>query len=283
MLQLTPQAIRIHDFYEDGKDARHFTFQLLAPMPLEKPQIGQFFMLTVPGEGLAPFTYVTPPDEHGRFSALVRKVGSLTKRLFELEKGAVLGYSGPIGNGWPLDNIIAADEILIVAGGCGLAPLAATIDYLIDTGKAQQVSVIYGAHDPQSQVLKVERARWRSKVLLFESLSSEGDHEHTGAPTKHIQHILNEHKRMPQVVLTCGPEGMMHAVAFVCKSLGIKNDAIWLSIERRMRCGVGLCGHCYIANTLACKQGPTYRYDHLLTLEEKTTPRVKHAGPFLFC
>jgi anaerobic sulfite reductase subunit B len=84
-------------------------------------------------------------------------------------------------------------------------------------------------------------------------------------------------------VLTCGPEVMMMAVAKTCMDSGLQSSDIWMSVERRMRCGVGLCGHCYVANSYACKQGPAYRYDDYLSLENKMVSTQQHQGAFQYC
>jgi anaerobic sulfite reductase subunit B len=282
MLQLKPQTIRIVDFYDDGEDAKHFTFEPITFAHDPSIKIGQFFMLTVPGAGQAPFTYTSLPDENGRFVALVRKVGKLTDALFSLKNGAVLGYNGPFGTGWPIDQLLNT-EVLIVAGGCGLAPVAATIDHLINIGQASLTTVIYGAGNAKSQILAKERAHWKSKLLLTETLLAGADDTHLGTPTEYISALLTEHHRQAQIVLTCGPEAMMKSVANTCMNLSVSKDKIWLSLEKRMRCGVGLCGHCYLANELVCKQGPTYRYDNLLVLENKTTYFPGHNGLFSYC
>jgi anaerobic sulfite reductase subunit B len=269
MLQLTPQTIRIVDVYDDGYHARHFTFEPMGFAHDKTIGIGQFFMLTVPGAGLAPFTYTSIPDHTGHFNALIRKVGHLTDKLFTLEIGDVLGYNGPFGSGWPV-GLIKYKQVLIVAGGCGLAPVATTIDYLINNGYSHNVTLLYCAHDQASQVLKNQRARWRPSIKLIEILETGGDNEHSGLPTQHLSQLIKNGDQRPDIVLTCGPEAMMLAVANTCVDLGLKTSNIWMSIERRMRCGVGLCGHCYVANSYACKQGPTYRYDDYMALEHKT-------------
>jgi anaerobic sulfite reductase subunit B len=270
MLQLTPQPMRIVDCYYDGQDAKHFTFEPLG-FVYDKPiQAGQFFMLSVPGVGQAPFTYTSLPNKKGRFFALIRKVGKLTDALFKLKPGTVLGYNGPFGQGWPLAKL-KNKEVLIVAGGCGLAPLAATIDYLIDSGQAHTSTLIYGAGEAHSQVLQQERAHWQSKILTHETLLLGNQIKNLGTPSEHIAQVLADNDRQPQIVLTCGPEVMMKSVAETCMGLAINSDKIWLSLEKRMGCGVGQCGHCYLADELVCKQGPTYRYDKLLELENKTT------------
>lgn len=282
MLQITPQPMRIVDCYDDGQDAKHFTFELMG-FVYEKPvHAGQFFILSLPGEGQAPFTYTSLPNKKGQFFALIRKVGKLTDALFKLKPGKVLGYNGPFGQGWPL-NELKDKEVLIVAGGCGLAPLAATIDYLIDAGQAQTTTLIYGAGEAHSQVLKQERTHWKSKVLTHETLLLGNQIKTLGTPSELISQLLSDNDKQPQIVLTCGPEAMMKSVAETCLDLAISSDKIWLSLEKRMSCGVGLCGHCYLADELVCKQGPTYRYDKLLELENKTTEFPSHSGQFRYC
>lgn len=282
MLQLTPQTIRIVNIYEDGFHSRHFTFEPVNFSHEQAINIGQFFMLSVPGAGHAPFTFTSLPDEQGRFNALVRRVGKLTNKLFEYKEGDLLGYNGPHGQGWP-QHLLNDGDVLIVAGGCGLAPLADTIDYIIETGRADHLTLIYGSHDAGAQVLKREREKWKSSITLFETLSVTNDKDHMGRTTQHIQHVLNEKHQHPKVVLTCGPEAMMKGAAQVCMDIGIECQNIYMSIERRMQCGSGLCGHCYIADSYACKQGPTYRYDKLLELEQKTMKHAPHEGAFKLC
>ncbi len=167
MLQLTPQTIRIVNIYEDGFHSRHFTFEPVNFSHEQAINIGQFFMLSVLGAGHAPFTFTSLPDEQGRFNALVRRVGKLTNKLFEYKEGDLLGYNGPHGQGWP-QHLLNDGDVLIVAGGCGLAPLAATIDYIIETGRADHLTLIYGSHDAGAQVLKREREKWKSSITLFE-------------------------------------------------------------------------------------------------------------------
>ena len=282
MLQLTPQTIRIVDVHEDGTHTKHFTFEPKGFVHDKPITIGQFFMLTLPGAGLAPFTYTSIPDKTGRFNALIKNVGHLTEKLFSLGKGDVVGYNGPFGRGWPV-GLIKHKEVLIVAGGCGLAPVASSIDYLINNGYSKSVTLLYAARDSASQVLEKERARWSTSIKLFETLEVGGDSDHTGLPTQYLSELLNKDEHYPDIVLTCGPEAMMMAVANSCVDLGLKTSDIWMSIERRMRCGVGLCGHCYVANSYACQQGPTYCFNEFLALESKTVAFEKEQNLFQYC
>jgi anaerobic sulfite reductase subunit B len=281
MLQLNPQAIRIVDSYDDGLDAKHFTFEAI-DFEHQPVNIGQFFMLSVPGAGLAPFTYTSLPDTDGHFNVLIRKVGKLTGALFQLSNGAVLGYNGPLGVGWPMD-VLQNKEVLIVSGGCGLAPVAACINYLIDNQQADNTTVVYGAGSADAQVLSTERAYWKSKLLVYETLLDSTDAEYAGTPTEHLAQLLAKHHKSPEIVLCCGPEAMMQSVVETCIGLGLKEQQIYLSLERRMRCGVGLCGHCYLGDNLVCTQGPTYRYDKYVSLQQKTTQFPAHQGLFNYC
>jgi len=300
MHNLTPSPIRITDRYADGEDACHFEFELLNPVietEMAKAKPGQFFMLNVPGAGAAPFTYTRLPDSNGRFVALVRNVGQLTSALFTKKPGDILGHRGPFGHGWPIEEI-SGKNLLIIAGGCGLAPLSALIDHLINTGHAQQVAMIYGSRTRELQVLGRERLRWKQDILFHETvdvssknmpqgnLSSSSlsqNHLSKGSPIDHIDNVITQHGATPDAVLCCGPEHMMYAVASHFVAEGLAPTSIWLSLERRMHCGVGTCGHCYIANSYACVDGPTYRFDALQNLMQKTAQFPDQYALFNHC
>ncbi|MCQ4347157.1 FAD-binding oxidoreductase [Pseudomonas stutzeri] len=269
MLELTPRPLRLLDSYADGRDARHFRLRIAQPLASDRAALpGQFFMLGVPGLGEAPFTYVSAPDAAGEFDALIRRSGRLTARLFELPDGALLGYRGPFGLGWPEPE--ALREVLAVAGGCGLAPLAGWIE----TARLRPesgVRVLYGARSAEHQVLGRERARWRAALPLVETLDEGGPGGLRGSPLGQLDRLCAE--ALPQAVLCCGPEAFMLAIAKACVRRGVAAERIWLSVERRMHCAVGLCGHCYVADSYACVDGPTYRYDRYRALLARSNVR----------
>lgn len=271
---LTPIAMELVDFINDGEDARHFRFRLLNPQSIGKPEPGQFFMLSVPGAGEAPFTFTAIPNSHGVFRALVRKMGAVTTALFQCQPGSILGIRGPFGKGWPI-AALADKKILMVAGGCGLAPLASLIDQLINQQHHKHLALVYGARNRALQMLNPERLHWQQKISLFDVLedtrgtqASNKNHILKGTPLDAMDSVLRTLDWTPDTLLLCGPEVMMHAVAKNFIQRGLSAQAIWLSIERRMHCAVGLCGHCYLsehhlAHHYVCKDGPTYRWDHL--------------------
>ncbi|MFT6896102.1 MAG: anaerobic sulfite reductase subunit B, partial [Paraglaciecola sp.] len=189
MQQLTPQPMRLVDSYDDGHDTKHLTFELLGDNLDKSVAVGQFFMLSLPGFGQAPFTYASLPNKEGRFMALIRKVGKLTAAICDLPPGQVLGYNGPLGIGWPVAQMLNK-EVLIVAGGCGLAPLTATIDHLIQLGQSGSTTVIYGAANRASQVLQHERQRWQAHLPILETFMVDSQLDTLGTPSEHISRFL---------------------------------------------------------------------------------------------
>lgn len=268
---LTPQPVRIVDLYDDGEASRHFTFELLGPGADHQALPGQFFALTVPRQGEAAFTYLSLPDSAGRFSALIRHMGSLTSALFDCRVGDVLGYRGPFGTGlWPIAET-RGRRVLILAGGCGLAPLATAIEALLVEGSGR-TALIYGSQAAHTQNMRQERAEWRQRMPIIETFDrSAPAGGFAGTALDHIDTILPQLGGEPEAVLSCGPETMMEAVARLFVDRGLPAERIWLALERRMHCGVGLCGHCYIASSYVCMDGPIYRWDRLQALHGQTT------------
>jgi anaerobic sulfite reductase subunit B len=264
MLDLTPRELRLLDYYPDGEDARHYSFAIQAPQAADLLAItGQFFMLCVPGYGEAAFTYVSTPDKNGHFTALVRRVGSLSRALFELPVGAVLGYRGPFGHGWPL--LFNTPRVLVVAGGCGLATVAGVLDEVCEQPLSMHMSVIYAARSTAAQVLACERKRWREKMHFIETFDQPVGAQRGGSALTYFDDLFA--RQPPQALFCSGPQTLMLASAEAALQRGVAANKIWLSIERRMHCGVGLCGHCYLGDSYVCMDGPTYRYDRYLALQ----------------
>ena len=269
MIDATPRRLLLLEQYADGEDARHFSLCIEQPRASDKAVLpGQFFMLTMPGVGEAPFTYISLPDAQGHFSALVRRTGLLTQALFEQPAGAILGYRGPFGRGWPL--FFGDHRVLLVAGGCGLAPLAGVIENASRQQLPAQLSVIYGARHAAAQVLGRERARWRQALRFIETCDQAAPRQRQGTPLAHFDEVLAA--QAPTALLCCGPEPLMQAAAEGCLQRGIAADKIWLSLERRMHCADGLCGHCYLGSSYVCQDGPTYSYDRYLQLVGNSSP-----------
>lgn len=257
-----PAAIRLLEAVDDGQDARHCTFGFIdtAQCPHDAAP-GQFFMLDVPGAGESAFTFSRLPDAQGRFGALVRRVGSVTAALFALAPGAVLGARGPFGNGWPMPAL-QRGRVLVIGGGCGLAPLVSAVHCLQAAGTP--LSVLYSARDEEARVLHRERAGWRRDgIPLLEVL----DAPHRIGPVPHLDAAIGALGGMPDAVITCGPEAMMFAAAHALVQRGVPAGSIFLSLERRMHCGTGHCGHCYIGSAYCCTDGPVLSWSAARALQ----------------
>ena len=287
MFNHIPDSIELIDYIDDGDKARHYFFRLL---PLKEKQLknnhlqhnwqqvqpGQFFMLHVPSLGEAPFTFTKAPNLKGEFCAFIRKMGQVTSALFTMKRGDILGARGPFGRGWPLEKL-QSNNILIVAGGCGLAPLVTLIDGLIDKQintseqnqtKKQQLVLLYGARNKASQMLNPERARWQQHIKILNTLDEYEEEEKNltaiqGSPLTIISKGLSAFTSPPKTALLCGPEKMMNSVARYLTVHGLASKDIFLAVERRMHCAVGLCGHCYINNKYVCTSGPTFSWREL--------------------
>lgn len=271
----TPRRLQLIHCYPDGDGARHFGFRIAPPVAGDLDVIpGQFFMLALPGYGEAPFTYVSLPDRNGYFSALIHRVGRLAEALFEQAEGAVLGYRGPFGKGWPL--FLGTRRVLAVAGGGGLAPLAGMIDEVLLHRLPLQLSVIYGARHADAQILHRQRAEWRRRLPLLETLEVAAEGVRQGSLLLPLDECFAASP--PDVVLCCGPEPLMLATAEVCRRRGLSADRLWLSLERRLSCADGRCGLCRLGSSYVCRDGPTYRYDRFLQLQGRGGSRPDAAG-----
>jgi NAD(P)H-flavin reductase len=265
---MTPQTIRIVEIYDDGEATRHFTFEPTnGTAHTAKP--GQFFTLVLPGHGEAAFTYLSLPDAKGQFKALIRQTGALTSALFKCNNGDTLGFRGPFGNHWPLDQL-EGKRVLIIAGGIGLPPLAAVADHLATDDT--QTALIYGSRSPADQVLKCERSAWHMYMPVLETFDHPSSSEQlSGTPLDHIAQIETKLGGKPEAILTCGPEIMMNAVGHYFVQNDLSPENIWLALERRMHCGVGECGHCYLGSSYVCTDGPVYNWQQLTQLRAQTT------------
>ncbi len=227
---------------------------------------GQFDMLYAFGVGEVPIS--TSGDIEAAGTTLVhtvRAVGAVTNALCAARPGDVLGVRGPCGNRWPLDAAKGKD-LLIVAGGVGLAPLRPAVYHALahreDYG---EVTLLYGGRTPEDLLFRKELGRWRARLDANVSVTVDAAttewHGRVGVVTRLIPGALFDPD--DTVALVCGPEIMMRLTARALVDKGIAPDRIHLSMERTMRCGIGLCGHCQLGPTIVCRDGPVYSWDYL--------------------
>jgi NAD(P)H-flavin reductase len=229
---------------------------------------GQFNMLTALGVGEVPISMSGDPAEPGRLVHTIRAVGPVSTALSRLARGGLLGIRGPFGAGWPMSEAPGRD-VLIIAGGLGLAPLRPALYRLLaERSRYGRIVLLYGTRSPEEILFRGEIESWRRRLDI--DIEVTVDHAtdtwrgHVGVVTT----LLARAGVDPQqaMALVCGPEIMMRFAVAALGEAGLADQAIWLSVERNMKCGIGLCGHCQLGSVLVCRDGPVFRYDRLRQL-----------------
>ena len=231
---------------------------------------GQFTMLYAFGIGEVPISISGDPSADGALTQTVRAVGRVSEAICASRPGDTIGVRGPFGSAWPVDAARGQD-VLIVAGGIGLAPLRpALYAVLADRAAFGSVSLLYGGRTPEDLLFRRELERWRGRLDLDVGVTVDvgtGDWRGSvGLVTKLIARASFEPGAT--VAFLCGPEIMMRVTAEALVEQGVDSDSIYLSMERNMRCAVAHCGHCQFGPTLICRDGAVYRYDTLAPLLE---------------
>jgi len=232
---------------------------------------GQFVEVSVFGVGEAPISISSSPSRsNGIFELCVRRVGDVTSALHNLKVGDRVGIRGPFGRGFPIESFRGKD-ILFAPGGLGLAPARSLINQVLDERALfGRVIILYGARTPAELLFKDELQQWaeRSDVELLLSVDR-GDESWTGNVGV-ITTLFRQISVYPRntVAITVGPPVMYRFVLMELFGKGISEGNIYLSLERRMKCGVGKCGHCQINNIYACQSGPVFSYREIKGLEE---------------
>ena len=226
---------------------------------------GQFNMVYVPGVGEIPISISGDPGQHGRLLHTTRVVGTVTRAMRQLAAGDVLGVRGPFGSSWPIGVAAEAGlDVLLVAGGIGLAPLRpALYGLLAERHRYGKIVVLYGTRTPADLLFRREIELWRARLDLdvFVTVDRAAGrwHGNVGVVTTLIPKAPFDRTRT--LALICGPELMMRFTAMKLEERGVPADRIYVSLERNMQCGIGLCGHCQYGPTFICKDGPVFRYD----------------------
>ncbi|HCW75539.1 MAG TPA: oxidoreductase [Candidatus Marinimicrobia bacterium] len=232
---------------------------------------GQFVEVSLLGVGEAPISVSSSPTQKkGRFEICVRNVGMLTSVIQKYQVGDAIGIRGPYGHGYDLDDFRGKD-VLIVAGGIGIIPLRSLINYILDCrSEFGKLTILYGAKSPADLLFKDEHSRWRDgKNLDFRCTVDHGDSTwegNTGVITTLIPDLELELKNT--AVAITGPPIMYKFVVMALKSKHLPDQQIFLSLERRMKCGVGKCGHCQINGKYCCQDGPVFCLTEIRKLEE---------------
>jgi len=270
----TPEPARIVRTYHLTADVKFFQVRFVdmdrALSFKYKP--GQFAMVSILGVGEAPFCISSTPSRPGLLEFCIRKVGTVTSALFGLKENSLIGLRGPYGNGFPVERMTGKD-ILIVEGGMGVAPLRSVLLYSLDNrDQFGRVSVLYGAKRPSEMIFHEEYFALKTRSDLECYLTIDADD--TGQWTENIGVVTTLFPHLKKVdpentyALVCGPPVMYRFVIKELIKLNIPKSQILMTLERRMKCGVGKCGHCAIDYIYTCLDGPVFTYWDVLHMRE---------------
>ena len=232
---------------------------------------GQFVMLSVIGTGEAPFSISSSPTRPGIVELCVRRIGHVTNALFKLPPNALVCIRGPYGNGFPIEEL-EGNNLLLVAGGLGMAPLRSLLWYALDNrSKFRDITLMYGALDPDDMLFKYELLNLIDRADVNCLLTVDEDESgiwkaHTGVVTQLFDHV--EINPAQTYAAICGPDVMFRFVLDKLLERNFSKDRILMSLERNMQCGVGKCGHCMIGYKYTCLDGPIFTYWDAINMPE---------------
>ncbi|MBN1190224.1 MAG: 4Fe-4S dicluster domain-containing protein [Dehalococcoidales bacterium] len=258
--------VRVRDL---GQKEKVFDFKFIDGRALgHKP--GQFVEVSIPGIGESPISISSSPTRGETFQLAIRNVGSVTNALHNLKEGQLVGIRGPFGNGFPVDKLDGKD-LLLIAGGIGLFPLRSLIQYVLDKRERYgRVILLAGSRSPAERMFVEELDEWnRNPSIEFMETVDKADEKWTsnvGVITTLISRVRVETKNTVAVVV--GPPVMYRFVINELKKTGLADEHIIFSLERRMKCGVGKCGHCQINGVYVCQEGPVFTLEQLRGLRE---------------
>lgn len=226
---------------------------------------GQFNMLYVFGVGEAAISIAGRNLRNKSLLHTVRAVGTVTEAICDLQRGATVGLRGPFGSAWPLASA-AGKDVLLIAGGVGLPPLWSVLqEILAHRENFGNVALLLGARTPDNILYRrrLERLRDCSDLFLGITVDRAGPewHGHVGVVTTLIDQV--PFSATNSVAMICGPEVMMRFTVRELQRRGIREDQIYLSMERNMKCAIALCGHCQFGPAFICREGPVLRYDRI--------------------
>lgn len=231
---------------------------------------GQFNMLYVFGCGEVPISISGVAGEGGQLRHTVRAVGAVTRAMQRLHAGDVVGVRGPFGAGWPIEEA-AGNDIVIVAGGIGLAPLRPAVEAILRArDRYGRFIVLYGARSPDGILFARDLQRWSSRLDTYVDVTVDRAggtwRGNVGLVTTLIARLGLEAEHT--TAFLCGPEAMMRFAVRALAERGVEAGNIFLSLERNMKCGIGLCGRCQVGGVFVCRDGPVFRLDRIANVFE---------------
>jgi NAD(P)H-flavin reductase len=264
-----PQSVKIVDIIQETSDIKRIALAVKTPLFKLRRGLsfipGQFILAGVWGAGEAPFGLANSPYNRSRWEIMVRNTGgSVSSSLHQLKPKDTLTIRGPYGNGFPLRKLEGAD-IVAIAGGCGIPPIGSFLEYVAHNRSGfGKVYLLYGAAGAEHFAAKTRFSFWRKKkieVVLTIDKPQKGWRGRTGFVSDHIKNLPFDQEKTYS--LMCGPGPMFTASSQVLEKIGLPDQRILISQERKMSCGIGKCQHCTCGKYYVCLDGPVFSYDQI--------------------
>lgn len=248
--------------FTDSEEADKFTFIA-----------GQFGEYSVFGEGESTFCIASSPTRKGYIECTFREAGRVTNALSRCEEGDIIGFRGPYGNTFPMEDW-EGKNLVFITGGIGLPPLRCVIWNALDLrDKYKNITIIYGAKTVQDLVYKDELKEWETRpdVNLIVTVDPGGETPDWKGEIGFVPTVLEKANLNAEnsIAIVCGPPILIKLSLPILTKMGFGEEQIFTTLENRMKCGFGKCGHCMVGNVYICKDGPVFRYDELLLLPQE--------------
>jgi len=263
-----PYPVRIDEITTETEDKNLKTFRLVFINPDDEEKFsykaGQFAELSVAGKGELPIGIASSPSEKGYLMFTINKVGLVTTALHCMKPGDIMGIRGPLGNSYPWD-ILKGKNVVIIGGGFAFTTLRSSIVYMLDPANRpnfKEIHVIYGARSPGMLLYKDELAAWEAGDDINMHITVDSTEDPNWRYNVGFVPTVTEQKALPgnedTYAIICGPPIMIKFTQPVLEKLGYCHDKIIMSLEMRMKCGIGMCGRCNIGKEFVCKDGPVF-------------------------
>ncbi len=266
-----PYPVRIEEVIEETEDRSLRTFKLVFLNPEDEAKFsfipGQFAELSIPGKGEIPIGIASSPTEKGFLYFTVQKVGSVTSTLHNMSKGDIIGLRGPLGNYYPWKEM-EGKNVVIVGGGCAFSTLRSSIVYMMhpdNRAKFKRIIAVYGARSLGHLIYRDEIINWTKSDDIEMHITVDSFHENEEQPgwrcnSGFVPTIVEQKITSADdaIAIVCGPPAMIRFTQPVLKKVGFPDERIILSLENRMKCGIGMCGRCNVGDQFVCKDGPVF-------------------------
>jgi NAD(P)H-flavin reductase len=268
-----PYPVRIEEIITETEDRNLKTFKLVFLNTADEKKFvynaGQFAELSITGKGEIPIGIASSPTEKGFLLFTVNRVGLVSTALHNMRVGDIMGVRGPMGNWFPWEAI-EGKSVVIIGGGFAFTTLRSSIVYMLDPNnrpKFKDIHVIYGARTPGMLLYREELAAWEERDDIQMHITVDATDDPTWKYNTGFVPTITDQKAPPAdgetYAIVCGPPIMIKFTQPVLENLGYSYDHIIMSLENRMKCGIGICGHCNIGKEYVCKDGPIFTLEQL--------------------